>query len=152
MTKKLFALSCVLLGGSVIFCAEARAEDAASGQTAAPSLESELKKVQADLQFAQTNLTVRTSELWQSQHDLEYGDPDLKQLRESLVALEKQVLEKRKEIQVRLAAKPEYKALEAQRKDLFRRVEELRLKEEVIRREISSAQYASPAQNQGAAP
>lgn len=119
---------------------------------ARPSAQAELKRVQADLQLALTNLTTQSSALWQRQHDLEYSDPELKALRASIVDLEKKLLEQRKALQVRLAAKPEIKTLENERKALFKRVDELRLEEEVLQREVRSAQYAPALQEQATAP
>jgi chromosome segregation ATPase len=140
--NKRFTSIVIALGFALgAFCI-AVADDGAASPADAGKLKAELAQVQSELQLARTNLSVRTAALWQRQHDIEYSDPEIKTIRAELVALEKQVLEKRKELQVRLALKPELKTLESERKALFQRVEDLRLNEEVIQREISSAQYA----------
>lgn len=141
------AVLILLLSGGV----SAWSEEAESAPVRPPA-QAELKRVQAELQLALTNLNVQSSALWQRQHDLEYNDPEIKALRASIVDLEKKLLEQRKALQVRLAAKPEIKALENERKALFKRVDELRLEEEVLQREVRSAQYAPSLQEQAPAP
>lgn len=102
----------------------------------------ELRSVQSELSNSLTNLAANQKALWQKQHDLEYGDSETMALRQEIIALEKQLIEKQRQLQVRLKAKPEFKLIEAERVKLFREVEQLREQEAAIRRELSALDTA----------
>ena len=68
-------------------------------------------------------LTAKVKELWQKQHDLEYADPEIARIRKDMVELERQLVEKRKDLAQQLARKPEIKKLEQERLDLVRQLQ-----------------------------
>lgn len=102
-------------------------------------LDAELAKVRSDLTAAQDDLGKQSQEILRQQNEIEYGDPDTRKLKEEVVALEKQLIEKRKELQLRMKLNPKLKELDSKRTDLFRNLESLRATEQAIVNELKAA-------------
>lgn len=99
-------------------------------------LENELAKVRGDLAAAQTNLDAQTKALWRQQHDTEYGDASITDLRKEIADLERQLVAKRKELNDRIEINPALKKVEEQRVALFRNIEDLKQNEKAIQNEL----------------
>lgn len=118
---------------------------AAEGDSARPrsTVEQELADVQGQLSALQNSLTEQSRALVQKKHDLEYGDPEIVRIREELVALEKQVLEKRKELNRRSSLHPAIQKIEQERRELFQNLERLRAEEKALQNELKAMDYAA---------
>jgi predicted nucleic acid-binding Zn-ribbon protein len=138
MTKRFFLLSLSSL--ALIFCSFALGEsDSASARSpSAEALRTELEKVLAEIATAQRDLNGKMEELRERQHRLEYEHPEIVSLREELLALERQALQKREEIRAKLSLIPEIRRIEEERRDYFRKLSELRETEAAIRRELAA--------------
>ncbi len=101
-------------------------------------LDAELVKVRSDLSAAQTSLGEQSQEILRQQNEIEYSDPDTKKLKDEVVVLEKQLIEKRKELQLRMKLNPKLKELDAKRTELFRNLESLRATEQAIVNELKA--------------
>lgn len=73
---------------------------------------------------ANAELLAKVKELAQKQHDLEYSDPELSRTRQQIVDLEKQLIEKRRELALQLERKPEVKKLQEERLELVRKMQQ----------------------------
>lgn len=127
------------------FVAALLAPPARAADTQPPDHETlvrELAEVQASISSALAAMTTNNAALLEQRHAIEYNDPDLIALRDEMIALEKQLVEKRKQVEARLSLRPELKALEAQRKAMFQNVQELRDREAAIKRELAAAENA----------
>jgi len=104
----------------------------------AESLQAELSVVRQQIAEARTNLAVQSKELWKQQHDLEYADPECAQLRDEIKALEAQIMEKRRQLDVLLKTKDPIRALDDQRRQLIEDLRALVEKERLILNEITA--------------
>ena len=105
-------------------------------------LTKELAKVRSDIDAAQKSITAQSKVLWKSQHDLEYSDPSLVKLREEITALEKELIGKRQELNLKLSLIPEMKTIDSKRRDLFTNLESLKATEQAIVNEITALDNA----------
>lgn len=105
-------------------------------------VEQELTKVRTDLTAAQQQITTKAKVLWQKQHDLEYNDPSISKLREEVVSLEKELLDKRRALDFKLSLVPEMKAIEKDRRQLFEQLETLRQEEVALQNELVALENA----------
>lgn len=133
-----WAVAVLLVVGAFFFQGQWVAADDPPAAGKAGELQKELTDVRAALAEARENLTKQTKDLWQQQHDAEYNDPDCSRLRQEINALEKQVMDKRRELAAHLATLKTVKDLEAQRVELFRNVQELESRERLILNEIQA--------------
>lgn len=130
-----------LIAAAALLAPPARAAD-----TQPPDHETlvrELAGVQASISAALAAMTTNNAALLEQRHAIEYNDPDLKALRDEMIALEKQLVEKRKQLEARMSLNPDVKALEAQRKAMFQGLQEMRDREAAIQRELVAAEHAA---------
>lgn len=111
---------------------------AADTPKTAESLQAELQVVRQQIAEARTNLAVQSKDLWKQQHDLEYADPECAQLRDEIKALEAQIMEKRRQLDVLLKTKDPIRALDDQRRQLIEDLRALVEKERLILNEITA--------------
>ncbi len=109
-------------------------------------LQQELVRVQKELAEAQARLSEDSKALWNTQHKLEYNDPESAKLREEIKALEKQMHEKRRELSARMSQVPEMKDIRKARTELFKKIETLRDDERLLQNEIKALQLQAPAE------
>lgn len=140
MLRFIAVLSVAALSGSAVHAADAQ-------PAAREKLVRELSDVQAALVAALASMTTNNAALLEQQHAIEFNDPDLQALRGEMIALEKELVEKRKQLEVRMSLHPEMKVLEQQRRALFRNVQELRDREAAIQRELAAAENAEALKN-----
>jgi len=100
----------------------------------------ELARVDQRIQFIEANLIKMQGERFRARHEMEYGDAELSPKYQDAKAREKQLIEKRKQVDVHLlATDPTVATLETNVKELNARLREMRLLDDAIGREISSA-------------
>ena len=141
MISNLRTLSLTLAAASLMALATSGPAEEAVDKRAA--LQAELAKVEADFAKAQADLAARSQDMLKQQHEIEYGDPDTKALKETIIALEKDLIAKRKELQLRIALNPKLKELENQRSELFRNVDKLRQTQQAIQNELKALDAAA---------
>jgi predicted nucleic acid-binding Zn-ribbon protein len=129
--RRVMILSCGLLLGMT--CLSTRAETAAEKRK---SLAAELERVQTELTAAQTNLAHQAKAIWDRQHDLEYNKPECAALREEIKTLEKQLIEKRRLLDEKMALQPEMKEIRKDRQELFEKLQKLKDDERLLMNEI----------------
>ena len=105
-------------------------------------LTKELAKVRSDIEAAQKSISAQSKALWKTQHDLEYNDPSIMKLREEITDLEKELIGKRQELNLKLSLVPEMKTIDSKRRDLFSNLESLKATEEAIVNEITALDNA----------
>lgn len=136
MNRFVILLSCfVFIVGGALCGVPAQGTKAAP---TLPSLQKELADTRARIDALQGSMAERAKELREQQHAIEYGNPEIMALREEMLALERQLLEKRKNLQVQIALQPEIKKVEEQRRQLFQELQKLRSTEAAIQREITA--------------
>ena len=101
-------------------------------------LTNELGQVRSKIEKAQQDVAEQSKVIWQAQHDLEYSDPSLAKLRQEIDDLQKQMIQKRQELNLRIALLPGSKDLEAKRRALFENLQNLQATEQAILNEIKA--------------
>lgn len=134
------AAGILFISGSA-FAADEPTQAAVEQRPSLETLQKELVSIRADIDAAQKALTEHNKALRQKQHDIEYQDPAIVALRQELIALEKQVLEKRAALDVRIALVSALKDLERERREAFQSLQQLRNTEAAIQREITAAEH-----------
>ncbi len=122
---------------------------AQSGRADSPrtlaDLTNELARVRSNIEKAQKDVTAKSKELFQQQHDIEYKDPSIAKIREDIDALEKQLIAKRQELNIKVTLLPGTKAIEDQRRDLFTNLQDLQATEQAILNEIKALESTGGA-------
>ena len=128
--------ACLVLAGALVLLVSAQPLFAETSAEKRKSVAAELERVQTELAQAQTNLAEQAKELWKRQHNLEYGNPECAKLREDIVALEKQLMEKRRQLDTQMAMEPEMKEIRKLRQELFEKIQRLKDDERLLMNEI----------------
>jgi septal ring factor EnvC (AmiA/AmiB activator) len=106
-------------------------------------LTKELAKVRSDIEAAQESISAQSKALWKTQHDLEYNDPSISKLREEITELEKVLVTKRQELNLKLSLIPERTSIDLKRRDLFTNLQNLKATEQAIVNEITALDNAA---------
>jgi len=103
----------------------------------------ELSDVRSSITNVEQQISISAQKILRQKHDLEYQDPDFKKLHDEIVVLEKQLLEKKNQMDAKLALVPDVKRTDAERRELFKKLSDLREQETLIQNEIKTAGYAT---------
>jgi len=106
-------------------------------------LQMELSDVRSSITNVEQQISISAQKILRQKHDLEYQDPDFKKLHDEIVVLEKQLLEKKNQMDAKLALVPDVKRTDAERRELFKKLSDLREQETLIQNEIKTAGYAT---------
>ena len=109
-------------------------------------LKNDLSIVEQQLEQVQQEIQAVTRELWTVQHDLEYEHPECVAIHNDIKELEKQLIDKRKQLNRIMAESPEMKQLNKQRQELFEKVKQLTEEKTLIQNEmrLENRQLKSP--------